>query len=56
MVECSIREALEETGLHLRNDPEAGNNAAKRMPSVQGQKISHVVHPHVEDRSRSLLS
>ena len=24
MVECAIREALEETGMHLRNDPEAG--------------------------------
>ena len=24
MVECAIREAFEETGMHLRNDPEAG--------------------------------
>jgi len=25
MVECAVREAFEETGLHLRNDPEAGD-------------------------------
>lgn len=25
MVECAVREAFEETGLHLRNDPKAGD-------------------------------
>jgi 8-oxo-dGTP pyrophosphatase MutT (NUDIX family) len=26
MMECAIREAFEETGLQLRNDPEAGES------------------------------
>lgn len=32
MVECAVREAFEETGLHLRKDPQAGD--ASHVPSV----------------------
>ncbi|BDA42752.1 hypothetical protein COCOBI_03-6450 [Coccomyxa sp. Obi] len=30
MVECAVREALEETGVHLRNDPEAARAVEDR--------------------------
>jgi ADP-ribose pyrophosphatase YjhB (NUDIX family) len=31
MVECAIREAYEETGMRLRNDPQAGDWAARAL-------------------------
>ena len=44
MVECAIREAYEETGMRLRNDPQAGDRAVQLL----ARHLLHVPLPQLD--------